>query len=109
MSTDWPAVSDAAPYVWTGGAGVIGRLMFHARQVQQGKRKPLTWALVFDLPIALCMAWIAYGLCVWLRLAPQPTISLCAAASYLGPYAIDRLFTLWADLMDAPAKGTTKG
>lgn len=69
--SDWPGVNEAAPYVWTGGAGVVGRLMFHARQVQQGKRKPLSWALLFDLPIALAMGWIVYGVCVWLRMEPH--------------------------------------
>lgn len=104
---DWPGMTEATPYVWTGGAGVIGRLMYHARQVQQGKRKPLSWALLFDLPIALAMGWIIYGLCVWLRLEPQPTISAAIAASYLGPYSVDRAFTAWADKLGrgSEAKG----
>jgi len=94
---DWSGMNEAMPYAWTGGAGVMGRLMFHARQVQQGKRKPLTWALLFDLPIALAMGWMVYGLCVWFDLAAQPTVSAAIAASYLGPYSVDRVFTLLAD------------
>lgn len=94
---DWSGMGAAEPYIWTGGAGVIGRLMFHARQVQRGKRKPLSWALAFDLPIALAMGWITYGLCVWLRLDPEPTISAAIAASYLGPYSVDSLFARAAD------------
>lgn len=94
---DWTGMHEAAPYAWTGGASVVGRLMFHARQVQQGKRKPLTWALIWDLPIALAMGWLIYGVCVWLKLAPEPTISAAIAASYLGPYSVDRLFLRWAD------------
>lgn len=94
---DWQGMHEAAPYAWTGGASIIGRLMFHARQVQQGKRKPLTWALVWDLPIAFGMGWVVYGICVWFDLAPEPTISASIAASYLGPYSVDRLFSLLAD------------
>ena len=101
---DWQGMNDAAPYVWTGGAGVMGRLMFHARQVQQGKRKPVTWALLFDLPIALAMGWIVYGLCVWFQMEPQPTISAAIAASYLGPYSVDRFFAV---LSERYAKGAT--
>lgn len=91
--SDWAGMNEAVPYAWTGGAGIIGRLMFHARQVQMGKRKPWTWALLFDLPIAFGMGWGVYGLCVWASLDPEPTISASIAASYLGPYSIDRAFT----------------
>lgn len=93
--TEWPHINDA--YAWTGGAGIMGRLMFHARMVQQGRRKPLSWALLFDLPIALGMGWVAYGLCVWAGLASEPTISVAIAASYLGPYSVDRLFGALAE------------
>lgn len=99
---DWNGMQDATPYMWTGGAGVLGRLMFHARQVQQGRRKPVSWALLFDLPIALAMGWITYGLCVWFGLEPQPTISAAIAASYLGPFTLDRLFTAWAERIQTP-------
>ena len=95
--TDWPGMNEAAPYAWTGGAGMIGRLMFHARQVQQGKRKPLGWALLLDLPIAFGMGWGAYGLCVWFGMDSAPTISAAIAASYLGPYSMDRIFARAAD------------
>lgn len=93
--SDWPNINEAVPYGWTGGAAFLGRLMFHARQVQMGKRKPLTWALLWDLPIALAMGWIVYGFCVWFDLMPQMIISASIIASYLGPYSVDRVF-VWA-------------
>lgn len=89
---DINGLGEAGPYVWTGGAGLLGRLMYHSRQVQDGKRKPWSWTLILDLPIALGMGWTVYGLCVWLDLALQPSISAAIAASYLGPYSVDRLF-----------------
>jgi len=105
VTPDWPALNEA--YAYTGGAGVIGRLMFHARQVQMGKRKPWSWALVFDLPIAFGMGWSAYGLAVWFGLAPEPTISVAIAASYLGPYSVDRAFALFAErYFNKPARET---
>lgn len=90
-------MNEAAPYVWTGGAGMMGRLMFHARQVQQGKRKPWSWALLFDVPIALAMGWIAFGVCVWFDLKIEPTISAAIISSYLGPYSVDRVFAWWGE------------
>lgn len=94
---DWSGLNEAAPYAWTGGAGVVGRLMYHARQVQRGKRKPIGWALLLDLPIAFGMGWGAYGVCVWAGLGSEPTVSAAIAVSYLGPYSIDRLFGRLAD------------
>lgn len=104
---DWTGMQDAVPYAWTGGAGLLGRLMFHAREVQQGRRKPLSWALVIDMPIALGMGWLAYGVAKWFTLGLEPTISAAIAASYLGPYTVDRLLSRLSDKylgkQDAPA------
>lgn len=93
--TDPASIPDA--YMWTGGAGLLGRLMFHAREVQRGRRKPLSTALAFDIPIALAMGWAAYGLCVWFNLAMQPTITAAILGSYLGPYTLDRIFARAAE------------
>lgn len=109
MPTDWLGMSEAAPYAWTGGAGLMGRLMYHAQQVQRGRRKPLSWSLFFDVPIAVGMGWLVYGLCVWLRLDPQPTVSAAIAAGHLGPYSIDRMFTAWADRFSRPATPAAEG
>lgn len=103
----WPGLGEVANYAWTGGAGLLGRIMYHARQVQQGKRKPLSWALLLDLPIAFGMGWIAYGLCVWLALAPQVTVSAAIAASYLGPLSLDRIFWRHVDRL-IPGAATSK-
>lgn len=92
---DWNGAAEA--YAWTAGGGIVGRLMYHARAVQQGNRKPWSWALIFDLPIALGMGWCVYGLCVWFSLRAEPTISAAIAASYLGPYSVDRIFSRVAD------------
>ena len=44
---------DYVPWLATGGAGLLGRLMFHAKLVQSGRRKPFSWVLFWDIPIAL--------------------------------------------------------
>ena len=76
---------------------MLGRLMFHARQVQLGKRAPFSWVLFWDIPIALGMGWVALGLGIWLKVVWELTVSLALVTSYLGPHVIDRLFLLWAD------------
>jgi carbon starvation protein CstA len=76
---------------------VLGRLTFHARQVQLGRRKPFSWVLLWDIPIALCMGWVAYGLATAMKISWEATISLALVASYLGPYSMDVLFVKWSD------------
>lgn len=84
---------DALPWLYVGGASMIGRLMYHAKQVQEGKRKPLSWALFWDVPIAVGMGWIALGFGKWIGLSWEPTVSLSMACSYIGPYGVDRVFS----------------
>lgn len=91
---DW---NSWGPWAATGGAGVLGRLMFHAKQVQLGRRKPLSWTLFWDLPIALGMGWIALGLASWLHAQHEVTISIALIVAYLGPYGIDSLFVKWSE------------
>lgn len=84
-------------YLLTGGAGILGRLLFRARQIQSG-RSSFAWiVLACDLPIALAMGWMAYGASVWAQLAMQPTVTAAIMASYLGPYTVERLLGRAAD------------
>lgn len=76
---------------------MLGRLMYHARQVQLGKRKPFSWVLLWDIPVALGMGWIALGLATWLKIPWEATVSLALVAAYLGPYIIDIIFARWAE------------
>lgn len=85
------------PWAMIGGAGMLGRLMHHAKQVQAGKRKPFTWALLWDVPIALCMGWISLGLGTWLHVQWEVTVSMALVIAYLGPYGIDTIFAAYAD------------
>lgn len=88
---------DIVGWVIMGGAGMLGRLMYHARQVQAGIRKPFSWVLLWDIPIALGMGWIALGIGVWLHVYWEATVSMALAIAYLGPYSIDTVFAAYAD------------
>ena len=89
--------SAITPWFLTGAAGMLGRLMFHAKLAQTGQVKPLSWALFWDIPIALGTGWIALGLCTWSNLGWNPTVSIAIITGYLGPYGIDTMFSRWAD------------
>lgn len=95
---------DYTSWLFTGGAGLLGRLMFHARLVQSGHRKPFSWVLVWDVPIALGMGWISLGLSRWLQVDWEVTISISLVVAYLGPYGIDTLFAKWSDWKFAKAE-----
>lgn len=84
-----------ATWLMIGGAGMLGRLTYHARLVQVGRRKPLSWALIWDVPVALCMGWIALGIGEYFHLHWRVMVSLALAIAYLGPYSIDAVFARW--------------
>ena len=90
-------MNEYAPWLFTGGAGLLGRLMFHAKLVQAGQRKPFSWVLFWDILIALGMGWISLGLSRWLGVHWEVTVSIALAVAYLGPYGIDTLFVKWSD------------
>ncbi len=90
MSDPGPSLSDAIAYLWAGGAGILGRLMYHAHLLQRGERKPWWW-VVCDLMIALAMGWIVLGLGDWLELSYKASQSLAIMAGWAGPQVIDRL------------------
>lgn len=90
-------LNEAMPWALVGAAGVLGRLMFHAKQVQAGKRKPFSWVLIWDLPIALGSGWASYGIAIYFKVPWEMQISAAIIASYLGPYAVDTLFEKWSN------------
>lgn len=88
---------EAATWIWLGMAGLMGRVLYHAKQVQAGVRKPWSTALLWDIPIGLGMGWIALGGTTYLGLTQQASVSVAMIFSYLGPYTMDRLLTKWMD------------
>lgn len=80
-----------------GGAGMVGRLMYHAKMVQAGVRKPFSWVLFWDLPIALGAGWVALGIATHFHVAWEVAVSLSIVVSYLGPYSLDTLFDKWVN------------
>lgn len=98
---DWNWLGESMPWAWASGGGLLGRLMWHAKQVQLGRRKPLSWALFFDLPIAIGMGFIGHGLAAYAGITGDPEVLITISAGYLGTYMIDVLFAKMADYKTA--------
>lgn len=73
------------------GAAIAGRMMAHAKAVQDGQRRFFGPHLLWEIPIALGMGYIAAGSAEWMGLAGNPQLALVAAASYLGPSGVEAL------------------
>ncbi len=65
--------------------------------MQAGKRKPLSWTLLWDIPIALGMGWIALGIGTFFKVQWEVTVSIGLAIAYLGPYMLDIVFARYLD------------
>lgn len=73
--------------------GVIGRLVFHSREVQAGRRSPFGWHLLWEIPVAIAMGTIGMGIASYLSLPHGwPTAAVVASISYIGPGFIEWAF-----------------
>lgn len=78
--------------LWWLLAATVGRMMFHGREAQAGRRKFWGRELPFELLIAIGMGLIGYSACAWLSLSGPVSAGAISATGYLGPRAIDTLF-----------------
>lgn len=85
-------IEAARNHFWWIVAGLAGRLLFHTREVQAGRRCFWGRELPFELLVAVGMGLIGYSLCAWLKLDGPVSAGVVSAVAYLGPRAIDTLF-----------------
>lgn len=85
-------VEIARAHFWWIVAGLAGRLMFHGREAQAGRRRFWGRELPFELLIAIGMGLVGYSSCAWLHLDGPVSAGVVSAIAYLGPRAIDTLF-----------------
>ena len=85
---------------WGGGAAttmigaLVGRLMWHTNEVRKMRRKFFGKELLWEMPIAVGMAFIGAALASWLALE-QPMASGLIALADLGPRGSEVLFMRW--------------
>ena len=97
-------IADYAHWAWAAGGGLLGRAMYHSRQVLDGKQKPFSWVLLFNLPIAIGMGFFGHGISDYFGLTGDPEIAVTIASGYLGPWAIDLLLGIWSSKI-SPGNG----
>ena len=83
-------------------AAMIGRAMWHARLVNAGRRPLLSWALAWELLMAIGMAFAGDALGEYLGLSSNVRVGLIAVLSYLGPRGTEVLFERWIGRGDRP-------
>lgn len=92
------------------GGGVVtflgaigGRLMHHAIEVSQNKRKPFGKELFWEMPVAIGMAFIGDAVASYFLASSSVRVGIVAALAYLGPRGAEALFVKVASQY-APAK-----
>jgi LydA holin phage, holin superfamily III len=113
MDEFWGAVFDflvdKSIWFWTAGAGVLGRLMYHSKQVQQGRRRFFSKDLVMEMFIALGMGFMAHGLCQYLSVHGDVEIAIVILVSYLGPNGVNAVFDTWLKKQQQKEKTNEEG
>ncbi len=96
----WFSAANAAAkgFLLTLFASTVGRLMFHARQVQAGERHFWSWQLLRELPVAIGMGLIADGGASYLELADGQRTAFIAIVAYLGPPLLDETVKIVLDV-----------
>ena len=82
-------LAKATTFFVVAGAVIMGRLMYHASEVQKGNRKFWSVILLMDGFIAAGMGLISYGGCIYLGINGAPMAAIIALSGYLGPHYID--------------------
>jgi hypothetical protein len=71
-------------------AACVGRLAWHAKQVQKRLRRFWSRHLPLELITAVFMGYVADGLAMYFNLPPHTHPGFVAAVSYLGPPALEK-------------------
>ncbi|MQV97201.1 hypothetical protein GHK46_07185 [Sinorhizobium medicae] len=73
---------------------LVGRLMWHTNEVRKMRRKFFGKELLWEMPIAVGMAFIGAALASWLALE-QPMATGLIALAYRGARGSEVLFMRW--------------
>ena len=82
----------------------LGRMMWHVRQVQLGDRPFFGRELWLELPMAVCIAFVADGVAEYFGLHGKPAMAAVIIIAYLGPRGIEAWLCRLARRIDTPPK-----
>jgi hypothetical protein len=86
--------------IWAAVGGLIGRLLFFARS----DRRRWSWALAWEVPIAIGMAFIGLAITQYLQLSGNVEFGVIIGISYVGPRVIDSIIDILLDWARRKAK-----
>lgn len=66
-------------------AALGGRLVYHAGEVKAKRRRFLGWELLWEVPVAVMMAFVGEAVGDYFDLSQNVTIGVVATLAYLGP------------------------
>jgi hypothetical protein len=87
MNNDWQ--DTLSNFAVTAALGGVGRLVALARD----NRRPWSWNLLWELPVACMMGLIGDGIGGYFDLHNSVHIAVIVGVSYLGPRVLDEIFT----------------
>ena len=96
-------LADAMQYLLTGGAGVVGRGMYHLHLIQKGERRPWLWT-VCDMLIALGIGWTVLGVSDAMGFSWKFTQSIGILAGWGGPHVMDRVIAAGIERIKGPTQ-----
>lgn len=82
----------------------LGRMMWHVDQVRKRQRRFWSWHLLWELPTALAIGFVADGVSEYLALDGRKALALIIVLAYLGPAGIESIVGRILDRFVGPAR-----
>lgn len=74
-------------------AAAVGRLMYHTGEVKAKRRKLFGRELIWEVPVAVGMAFVGEGVAAYLQLDDTARTATIAVLAYLGPRGAEALLS----------------
>lgn len=74
---------------------LTGRLMWHAGEVRQGKRKFFGKEIVWEIPVAVGMAMVGEAVASYFGFGQPVSTGIVAVLAYLGPRGAEAFLLNW--------------
>lgn len=76
-------------------SALIGRLMWHTKLVQLGKRKFFSLQALWELPTVFGMMLVGRGIGEWASLGENATYGITTLLAYYGPRGVEVIIQQW--------------
>lgn len=69
----------------------LGRMAWHLEQVRQNRRRFFSMYLLWEVCMALCVAFVVDGIATYFGFTGKPAMAVMVILSYLGPRGIEAI------------------